>query len=88
MDEPAFRPGFDRFRTWRGPAWVNTAWLLLPPMAELGYEAEAARVLHGVVGAIDREGFREYYDPRTGRGHGARELGWSTLVVDLLAADA
>jgi Glycosyl hydrolase family 63 C-terminal domain len=87
MEEPAFRPGFDHFRTWRGPAWVNTAWLLLPPMAELGYEAEAARVLDGVAGAIDREGFREYYDPRTGRGHGARDFGWSTLVVDLLALD-
>jgi hypothetical protein len=59
-----------------------------PADGRAGYEAEAARVLHGVVGAIDREGFREYYDPRTGRGHGAREFGWSTLVVDLLAADA
>jgi hypothetical protein len=57
-------------------------------MAELGYEAEAARVLQGLAAAIDREGFREYYDPRTGRGHGAREFGWSTLVVDLLAPDA
>jgi glycogen debranching enzyme len=85
MDEPSFRPGFDHFRTWRGPAWVNTAWLLLRPMAELGYEAEAARILDGLARAIDREGFREYYDPRTGRGHGARDFGWSTLVVDLLA---
>ena len=67
---------------------MNTAWLLLPPMAELGYEGEAGRILHGLARAIDREGFREYYDPRTGRGHGARDFGWSTLVVDLLARAA
>ena len=30
-------------------------------------------------------GFREYYDPRTGRGHGERGFAWSTLAVDLLA---
>ncbi|HEV7459596.1 MAG TPA: hypothetical protein VGN78_03585 [Solirubrobacteraceae bacterium] len=84
MDEPAFRAGFDRFRTWRGPAWVNSAWLLLPAMADLGYETEAADILRGVLAAIDREGFREYYNPHTGRGHGARDFGWSTLVVDLV----
>jgi glycogen debranching enzyme len=36
MEEPRFRPGFDRFRCWRGPSWVNTAWLLLPPLRALG----------------------------------------------------
>jgi hypothetical protein len=33
---------------------------------------------------IAGHGFREYHDPRTGRGHGARGFAWSTLVVDLL----
>jgi hypothetical protein len=53
-------------------------------MAALGYEAEAKRVVDGVARAVERHGFREYYDPRTGQGHGARDFGWSTLVVDLL----
>jgi hypothetical protein len=30
------------------------------------------------------EGFREYYDPRQGRGLGVGGFGWSTLIVDLL----
>jgi hypothetical protein len=34
-------------------------------------------------GAVAREGFREAYNPLTGRGHGARDFGWSTLLVDL-----
>ena len=29
MEEPSFRPGFNAYRTWRGAAWVNTAWLLV-----------------------------------------------------------
>jgi Glycosyl hydrolase family 63 C-terminal domain len=83
MEEPSFRAGFDRFRCWRGPSWVNTSWLLVPPLRELGYEEEAARIVRSLADTLEREGFREYYNPLTGRGHGARDFGWSTLVVDL-----
>jgi hypothetical protein len=83
MDEPSFRPGFDRYRCWRGPSWVNTSWLLLPALRELGYEREADRLVRSLVQVVEREGFREYYNPLSGRGHGARDFGWSTLVVDL-----
>ena len=85
MDEPAFTPAFDRFRTWRGPAWINTAWLLVPPLRALGYADEADRIVERLAAAVSRHGFREYYDPRTGHGHGARGFSWSTLMVDLLA---
>jgi neutral trehalase len=85
MAEPSFTPSFDRFRTWRGPSWVNTAWLLVPPLRALGYREEAERIVERLADAIARHGFREYYDPRTGRGHGARGFSWSTLAVDLAA---
>jgi len=85
MDEPAFRPGFDRWRTWRGPSWMNTAWLLVPALDALGYADDAERIVAGLVAAVRRSGFREYYDPRTGAGLGATGFGWSTLLVDLLA---
>ncbi len=84
MSEPSFNPAFDRFRAWRGPSWMNTAWILVPPMRELGYDLEAARIVEGLAGAAAREGFREYYHPWTGRGLGARGFAWSTLLVDLL----
>jgi hypothetical protein len=83
MEEPAFRPGFDRFRTWRGPSWMNTAWLLLPALDRLGLSSEADRIAASLERAVARAGFREYYDPRTGAGIGARRFGWSTLLFDL-----
>jgi glycogen debranching enzyme len=83
-DEPSFKPGFDRWRTWRGPSWVNTAWLLVPALRELGYEEEAERIVASLAAAVERHGFREYYDPMTGRGLAARGFGWSTLLVELL----
>jgi hypothetical protein len=30
---------------------------------------------------------REYYDPYTGAGMGAREFSWSALVMEMIAAD-
>jgi glycogen debranching enzyme len=83
-EEPSFDPGFSLWRCWRGPSWVNTAWLLVPAMRELGYGEEADRVVDSLVGAVARDGFREYYNPLTGRGLAARDFGFSTLLVDLL----
>ena len=83
MREPSFNPRWDRFRTWRGPSWVNTAWLLAPAMRELGYGDAADGVVGSLTRAALREGLREYYHPLTGQGLGARGFGWSTLLLDL-----
>jgi hypothetical protein len=64
---------------------MNTAWLLTPAMAELGYEREAGRVIDSLTRTVARHGFREYYNPLTGRGLAARDFGFSTLLLDLLA---
>ncbi len=81
--EPSYRPAFDRWRTWRGPSWVNVSWLLLPSVAALGYAEEARAIAASLVAAVAREGLREYYDPRDGRGYAARGFGWSALACDL-----
>jgi len=84
MEEPSFNPRWDRFRCWRGPSWMNTAWLLVPAMRELGYDGPADHIVASLAAATAQHGFREYYDPISGRGLGARGFGWSTLLLDML----
>jgi hypothetical protein len=83
--EPSYEPGGGRGpvrRYWRGPTWVNSAWLLWLGLRRLGYDAEAERMARGLIGAVEREGLREYYDPRTGKGLGAKDFAWSALVTE------
>jgi hypothetical protein len=90
VSEPGYEPGGHRGplrRYWRGPTWVNSAWLVWLGLLRLGYEQAAARLADGVIGAVEREGLREYYDPRTGAGLGAREFAWSALVAELAEPD-
>jgi len=70
-------------RYWRGPTWINSAWMVWLGLRRLGYEAEAERLASSVIGAVAREGLREYYDPRTGNGMGAKDFAWSALIAEL-----
>ena len=89
-DEPSFSMK-DHFlglrRYWRGPTWVNSAWLVWLGLRRLGYQAEAGQLAERIISTVAREGLREYYDPNTGRGMGAQDFAWSTLVSELVRAD-
>ena len=84
--EPSYEPegghGLIR-RYWRGPTWVNTAWLAWIGLRRLGYEEAARELAAGLIGAVEREGLREYYDPRDGTGLGARDFAWSALIAEM-----
>lgn len=87
VSEPSYEPGGGRGpvrRYWRGPTWVNSAWLVWLGMRRLGYVEEASRLAEGLIAAVAREGLREYYDPRDGTGLGARDFAWSALIAELL----
>jgi glycogen debranching enzyme len=91
-DDPSFSlddtvlPGVRRY--WRGPTWINAAWLLWLGLVRLGYETEAAELARRLSGTVQREGLREYYHSYSGRGMGAVDFGWSTLALELLEPDA
>lgn len=74
-------------RYWRGPTWVNSAWLVWLGLRRLGYDAEAEQLAAGVIGAVAREGLREYYDPRDGKGLGAKDFAWSALIAEMADPD-
>ena len=84
--EPSYEPdgGHGPIRRyWRGPTWINSAWMVWLGMRRLGYEDEARRLADGVIAAAAREGLCEYYDPRSGAGLGAKDFAWSALVAEL-----
>lgn len=83
--EDKFLLGLRRY--WRGPTWVNSAWLVWLGLVRLGYAERANELARRLAGAVASEGLREYYNPYTGRGMGAVQFGWSTLVLELLEPD-
>jgi hypothetical protein len=88
--EPSYEPGGGRGlvrRYWRGPTWVNTAWLVWLGLCRLGYQEEADQLIGGLTAAVTREGLSEYYDPRDGRGLGAPDFAWSSLIAEMAEPD-
>jgi len=74
-------------RYWRGPTWVNAAWLVWLGLIRLGYDQEARELAARIGATVAREGLREYYNPFTGAGMGAVDFGWSTLVLEIVDPD-
>ncbi|MHA1230282.1 MAG: MGH1-like glycoside hydrolase domain-containing protein, partial [Candidatus Helarchaeota archaeon] len=78
-----FNPN-DSLLLWRGPTWLNTNWFLAQGLKKFGYKNEALSLYEKTIELVEKSGFWEYYHPFTGNGEGAKELSWSTLVVDLI----
>jgi hypothetical protein len=90
-DDPSFSvsdkvfPGLRRY--WRGPTWVNAAWLVWLGLVRLGYREQAAQIEQSIARTVLAEGLREYYDPYSGRGMGAVNFAWSALAIELSEPD-
>lgn len=70
---------------WRGPCvWISMNWIAARAAARAGRADVAEHITERTAELVDRSGFREYYDPETGRGAGARGFTWPALVLDML----
>jgi glycogen debranching enzyme len=79
------KPGFSGHQYWRGPIWINMNWLLYHGLKGYGLYDYAARVKKSMLKLAGDCGLFEYYDPDSGRGHGAENFSWSAaLVLDLI----
>ncbi|MGZ8676347.1 MAG: MGH1-like glycoside hydrolase domain-containing protein [Solirubrobacterales bacterium] len=90
-EEPSFDPrgwtgAFVR-RYWRGPTWINSAWLIWLGLRRLRYDDQADEMAAVLCQTYAREGSREFYEPFTGEGLGAVDFGWSTLIAELADPD-
>jgi Mannosylglycerate hydrolase MGH1-like glycoside hydrolase domain len=78
---PAFR------RIWRGPTWINSAWLVWLGLVRLGYGEQADELARRIAQTISAQGLHEYYNPCTGRGMGAPDFAWSALALEIVDPD-
>jgi glycogen debranching enzyme len=82
LGDPSFCRGQTDF-IWRGGTWAFIDWFLFHALKKRGFEERAQRLRRSLAAAIERSGFREYYDPFDGAGRGAREFTWSGLALDM-----
>ena len=91
VEEPTFEPrkwkGPWWRLYWRGPTWINSAWLLWMGLVRLGYDTEAMEMARRLSDAVVAERLREFYEPYSGEGLGAKEFGWSSLIAELAEPD-
>ena len=87
-NEPYYYPEESQFYQvkllWRGPTWISTNWLVIKGLRKHGYNDIADGVVKRMSEMVEKEGFREYYNPETGEGYRRKNFGWSTLLIDLL----
>lgn len=83
MDDPAFQPN-EAIYLWRGPTWIIFNWMLYRSLLTKGYEKFGERIYQSMHRLIEKSGFREYYNPFTGEGYGAKNFTWSGLIVDMI----
>lgn len=86
-DEPSFDPGFRGQVVWRGPTWVNVNWYLYWGLRHHGFDEVATELANRTFEMALRGGQREFFNPLTAEGLGASNFSWTSLVLDLLAAE-
>src|SRR5262245_1123460 len=78
----------ETFALWRGPTWPVINWFLFKCLCAKGFKREAGILHQATIDLIEKSGFREYYNPFTGEGYGAKSFTWSGLVIDMDRAAA
>jgi len=74
---------FDPQGFWRGPTWIATNWFIYKGLLNYGFNGVAEQIKETSIKLIQESGFREYFNPQTGEGLGAKNFTWGVLVLDM-----
>lgn len=80
MNERSFNPNNIQL-LWRGPTWVNTNFFIWKGLKKHNENLLADELAQKTCELVEKSGFREFYNPKTGEGGGANNFGWSTLIL-------
>lgn len=77
-------PG-ENLMLWRGHCiWANMNWIAARAASVCGRVDLAREITRSTAMMVAEEGFREFYDSRTGKGMGAPGFTWPALVLDMI----
>ncbi|MDT0651025.1 amylo-alpha-1,6-glucosidase [Autumnicola edwardsiae] len=82
-NDPSFDPSASVF-IWRGPTWIVNNWFLHGLLIKQGHKQESEKLIKSIRRLIEKSGFREYYNPFTGEGYGAKDFTWAGLITDMI----
>ncbi|MDT0642518.1 trehalase family glycosidase [Zunongwangia sp. F363] len=82
-DSSAFNPK-ESIYIWRGPTWIVNNWFLHQILEKNNYTESSQKLTRIIIQLIEKSGFREYYNPFTGEGYGAKDFTWAGLVLDMM----
>ena len=70
---------FEEKRYWRGPVWVNCNWIIYQGL--VNKDKKFAKIVKNkTINLIKKNGFYEYYNPRTGEAYGAKNFSWTAAL--------
>jgi hypothetical protein len=81
---PINSPRFKSKRYWQGPTWINTNWLIIDGLKRYGFYEQADALTLSSLELVNKSGFYEYFNPRTGAASGVDNFSWTAaLIIDL-----
>ncbi len=86
QNEAAFNPEASMY-IWRGPTWIVNNWLMHKYLVNKKHNEKAKILLNSILQLIEKSGFREYYNPFSGEGYGAKDFTWVGLILDMMISD-
>lgn len=91
-----YDPHYDEKRMWRGPVWINLNFLIAEEgiakqLERFKDNEDLSRRLLGYLDHLvtkteelaEKSGFREFYDPESGKGYRVKDFTWSILALFL-----
>jgi glycogen debranching enzyme len=84
LDEPTYTPVYRVNLMWRGPSWAFPSWMIIKGLQGVGRGDLAASAVDRWKKGVQEQGVWEMWNAETGLGYGAKGLGMSCIIADLL----
>lgn len=75
---------FDSKGFWRGPIWMAVNYFIYKGLLRYKMNDLAKKVAQSTLELLEKNGFREYFNPLTGKGMGAKDFTWGGLILDMI----